>query len=177
MSMTTVVSPSSSREPEQAPPASCHEGDFPRTLNLIWGRLSRRQAWGCGKAYAAVTRSVRKTKASWRSGARLRSAGRNVEQGSDRFRAQRWFWRKKQSSQQTRLPLILAPFGICIHPASGGVAPSTHEAAKRSIFDNLQSPAFSADGPQLPGFRTGRISSRRVDLVTGATGYVGGRLA
>src|SRR4051812_32651043 len=36
MSITTVVSPSSSRYPEHAPPASCQEGDLPNTLSLIF---------------------------------------------------------------------------------------------------------------------------------------------
>ena len=58
------------------------------------------QPFGWGKAYAAVVRSVRKTNASWRSGARPRSAGRKVVQGFPRFSAQSSFWRKKQSSQR-----------------------------------------------------------------------------
>jgi hypothetical protein len=42
-----------------------------------------------------------------------------------------------------------------MHPASAAAAASTRDSAKRSIFDNLQSPGFSVDAPQLPGFEGG----------------------
>src|SRR5215210_9450712 len=128
-------------------------------------------------------RSVRKTKASWRSGARFRSAGRKVVHGSQRSSAQRWFWWKKQSSHDAALTVFPIRRPSCTSGAGG----ATRVPANRSVFSFLQSAAFSDRAPQVPGFhraprwpqlRAGRIGKdvEPLELVTGATGYVGGRL-
>src|SRR4051794_17319998 len=184
MSMTTAVLPSSSRYPEHAPPASCQEGDLPSTLSLIIERaypalglgLRERVRGGhaLGPEHEGQLALGRQVALRWpESGARLRQV-----QGAKVVLV--------EEAVLARDPLRLDRAPVR-HPQSSNTnapAAANPDPAKRSIFYTLQSPAFSRAGPQLPGFdlsapgqNARRISSRPVDLVTGATGYVGGRLA
>ena len=95
-------------------------------------QLAPLRLFGCGKAYAARSRSVRKTNASWRSGARSRSAGRKVVQGSSRSSAQSLFWLEVAVLTGHALALALRhpPPLVCSSSPRGIAAPSQPARAR-----------------------------------------------
>lgn len=110
-------------------------------------------------------RSVLKAKASCFSGASPRSAGRKVVHGLSSSSAHNWFWWKKQSSHVTRF----AFFAICRSSllCSGCLRSNQHRYETVTIASGR--------------LRKGRVFpptgfNASMELVTGASGYVGGRL-
>ena len=122
-------------------------------------------------------RSARKTKASWRSGARPRSAGRKVVQGLLEVQ------RAEHGSGGRSSPRSVAGFvfgtgAACVQQST---PLASRGSAKRALFVSPQFPGCSHEAPLLAGFPGGRsrgapaVSGRMwpMELVTGATGYVG----